>query len=305
MTIGFVLRYTPAAVSLSSWLSIVALIIASVSAFIALLKEKRQRRGKRWHRNVLFGLTLCSLSVGIFLIRQTSKESARSEAQHQLDRKGDKEQIAGLTQAVETQTNNNETQYLRYMAEIHRLQDQLTDLKKLAATEEMRRKMDALRVQLDKALAPTPKAKLEPGFWTTGIQDEVVTQIYSPVEQDVATFGFTINNTSEIDAKAGTAWIRICTLCAYADGTDGSLAHVAGAPDIERMWRVGDLPSGARTQKLTVNVRVPSGRPGRLLEILVKCRCDNCEIEKGWQKLFVTLGGIPFNPSRPKTGGNP
>lgn len=284
--------------TLSSWLSIAALIVTSASGFIALLKEKREKRGKRWHRNVLFFLTAGGLIVGVALIMQTSRETNKTEAQHRLDRQSDKEQIAGLNQSIETQIRNNETQYSRNIDEIHRLQEQLTELEKHVATEETRKKMDALRAQLEKALAPAPKAKLEPSFWVSPVQEGVVTEIYAPVDGDVATFDFAIVNHSDIDAKNGSLWIRICGKCEYVDGTDGGLVHLAGAFDNERLHVFGDLPAGARLQKMTVKLRVPTGSTGQKMEVLVKCRCDNCDIEKGWHRLLVTLRGVPFRSPR-------
>jgi hypothetical protein len=278
-------------VSASSWWSIAALFLTSASAFIALLKEKREKRGKRWHRNVLLAFTALGLVVGVFLIRQTSKDASASDQQHQRERQKDVEQIAGLTQSIETQTKNNELQYLRNRDEVHRLQDQLTDLQKQVATEELRKKMDALRVQLDKALAPTPRARLQTGFWMEGIGDELRTETYAPADENVVAFSVIVQNVSDVNAKGVNLWLRICGACKFHTEPAG-FAHVAGAPDVERLYKFGDLPAGVRSQKMSIEVEVPES----ITKIAVgtKYRCDNCEIEKDFQQMWVTIGRIPF-----------
>jgi hypothetical protein len=58
--------------SISSWISIAALVVASAISFIALLREKPKKRRERFYRYIMFGLTGVALVVGIALIWQTS-----------------------------------------------------------------------------------------------------------------------------------------------------------------------------------------------------------------------------------------
>jgi hypothetical protein len=277
--------------SASSWWSIAALFLTSASAFIALLKEKREKRGKRWHRNVLFAFTALGLVVGVFLIRQTSKEASASDQQHQRERQKDGEQIASLTQTIEAQTKSNELQYLRNRDEVHRLQDQLTDLEKQVATAELRKKMDALRAQLDKALTPTPKARLQVAFWTDAAGEKTHTETYAPADGDVVAFAIIVLNPSDVNAKAVSLWLRICDGCKFHSEPAG-FEHVPGALEIERLFKFGDLPAGTGSQRMNIEIEVP--KAGTKVEVATKYRCDNCEIEKDWQPMWVTIGRIPL-----------
>jgi len=243
----------------------------------------------------MFILTVVSLFVGIGLIWQTSRENNAAEKRHAGERQSDREQIAGLNRSVETQTQNNETQYVRSRDEIHRLQDQLTDLKKDITTTELRRKLGALEGQLEKALTPAPKARLRTSFWMAGIMNEPISEIYVPVDENVVTVELLLLNQSDVNAKNGGFWLRICDACKYHKEPVG-FQHPLGALEVERLLQFVDLPSGSASQKLTVEIEIPSDAHGKMV-ILTKYRCENCEIEKDWQQLWVTLGRISWHKS--------
>jgi hypothetical protein len=277
------------------WWSIAALALTSASAITALLKEKpdetpSRERKRRITRNILLALTALGLVIGIRQAHSADADSRKSDEKHRVERETDAQRIAGLTQAIETQTKNNETQYGRHQQELHRLQDQLSDLKKDVATQELRKRMAMLQQQLDKELSPKPKAKLDFTFWQSGaIAREVVTSFYAPVQSNVVQFSFSIVNNSNVSAPDISAWIRICDLCKFHTEPELS-AHVPGAPDFERLYKGISLPPQVQWQKLSVEVEVPPKFTG--MAVYGKYRCESCEIED-WQKLVVTLGRLP------------
>ncbi len=281
----------------ASWLSIAAIVLTSAVAIISLLKESQEKREKqeerprRWHWYTRFGLTIAGLLTGTLLVYFGEAAKKANETKHGQEREADKLQIAGLNQAIETQTQNNETQYLRHQQELHILQDQVTGLKKDIATQELRTRMQTLQARLDKALAPKPRAKLECSFWTPGPQNESVTEIYSPAEGNVVTFSFYIMNRSDVYAKDVSLWLRICESCKFHKEPELS-QHVPGAPDFDRLFKNFDLAPGVAYQKLTVELEVPP--PFTRAGISTSYRCPDCEIEKGLENMWITVGRQPM-----------
>jgi hypothetical protein len=276
--------------------------VLGVVAILALLKDwteykKRTDTSGKGIRICIFAATIVLILLNLLNTHfgrvRAAIDRTAAEKRHSDERTADKLQIAGLNQSIETQTRNNETQYTRHQDELHRLQDQLTDLKKQVATEELRKKMDALQGRLDRALTPAPKAKLQASFWQTALQDDIVTEIYAPVETNVVTFSITLVNHSDVDAIGDVSlWIRVCEKCKFNKEPQG-FQHIDGAPDTERLMRFGDLPAGSRTQKIVVDAEVPPDSRGKMV-LGTRYRCNNCEIEKDWQQMWVTLGRVPF-----------
>jgi hypothetical protein len=291
----------------SAWLSIVALFVTAASAIVSLVKEHQERRERneqntrQWHWHVRLGLTLLGFFTGVILIVLSARSSKASEDKHVQERAADKQQIAGLSQAVETQIQNNETQYLRHQKELGSLRDQVTDLKKDIATEDLRKKIESLEGRLDKSLAPRPLAKLQSSFWRADLRNEPIREIYAPVDENVVTFDFTLINYSEVSAGDITLWLRICKDCKYHKEPEGSRL-VPGAEPTERLFPNLNLPAGVRWQKLTVEMEIPPNT--NRIEVGTRYRCSDCLIEKDYQILAVTPGWLPLPmlapPQQPK-----
>jgi hypothetical protein len=276
--------------------SVLALLLTSVGAIIALLKEKSEKqskseRNRKIIRAVLLVLIVLGFMIGVHQAYRTDSDSRASDEKHRTERGIDAQRIAGLNQAIETQTKNNEAQYERHQQELHRLQDLLNELKTDVATQELRKRMATLQSQLDKELAPKPRAKLDFTFWQPGMAErEVLTSVYAPVDDNVVRLSFSIVNNSNVSATDVAAWIHICDLCKFHTEPELSM-RVPGAPDYERLYRGISLPPLVQWQKLTVEVEVPP-KFGSML-VFGKYRCESCEIETNWQQLFVTLGRLP------------
>jgi len=239
--------------------------------------------------------------AGVVLIVFSSVGNKANEVKHAQERDTDKQQIAGLNQAIETQIQNNERQYLRHQQELLALRDQVTDLKKDVATQELRKKMAILQARIDKTLTPRPLAKLQSGFLQTlGTENEIVDEIYAPVDGSVVTFDFTLLNQSKVFAKSVLLWLRICTACKFHKEPAGAQL-VPGALPSERLYSGIYLPPGVEWQKMTVEIEVPPAPTGRV-EIGTRYRCEECEIEEDYHKMGILLGRVPvpnFTPPQP------
>jgi hypothetical protein len=171
----------------STW-AIVALLITSSIAFFTLYREKpeekpAQSRLKRNAKMVLCMLTGLVLIAGVFQILWADREGQKNEKKHAEEHDADKKQIAGLGRSVQTLNDANQTQYDRNQAELHKLQDQLNEIKIGKASEELRKKIGLLEAQLDKSLAPKPKAKLDFGFYDADLKkDEIRSNMYIPAD---------------------------------------------------------------------------------------------------------------------------
>jgi hypothetical protein len=293
--------------STGSWLSVAAIALTSAIAVISLIKESQEQREKqgghprRWHWYARFALTIAGLLTGIFLVYLGESARKVNENKHVQERDADKLQIAGLSQSIETQTQNNETQYLRHQQELRALQDQVSDLKKDIATKELRTRMGTLQARLESALAPKPKAKLECSFWSPGAQAENLTEIYAPAEGNIVTFSFYIMNRSDVYAKDISLWLRICDDCKFHKEPELS-QRVPGSPDSDRLFKNFDLAAGVAFQKITVEMEVPP--PFTRAGIGTKYRCADCEIEQEYEHLWINVGrqAVPdFSPHGPQT----
>jgi hypothetical protein len=139
---------------------------------------------------------------------------------------------------------------------------------------------------LDKSLAPSPKAKLEIGFYD-GPNSPLRDDIYAPLDGNHVTLRLSILNLTEVTAKDVNLWIRICDVCKYASEPAGSF-HPTGAYDKERLWMHIELAQNVQWQVLSLDLEIP--RPYTSTSLIAIYRCDACELEKDWRLLKVNLG---------------
>lgn len=161
--------------SWSSIWAVVALLFTSIIAVIAIYREKPDENAeqsllKRRAKPILYALTGLALFAGLSQIWRTDRENQNNEKKRSQEREADKQQITGLQQSVGTLKESNQTQYDRNLAELHTLQKQLNDIKIDKASEELRKKIAALEAQLDKSMAPKPKAKLDFSFYENNMR---------------------------------------------------------------------------------------------------------------------------------------
>ena len=140
----------------SSWITIGVLAIGALLSLSEVWKDWNERGSrKRTFRSIKIGLTFLAFIIGAILVVRTSKETSKAESDSRL-------QIQGLQSTVSAEIANSDRQYSRNQLELHRLRDELSELKTETATVELRKKITMLESQLDKSLAPVPKSV--PGF---------------------------------------------------------------------------------------------------------------------------------------------
>ncbi len=222
---------------------------------------------------MLLSATLAFI-LGINQIHRTDADNKKSDEKHKVERDSDKLQIAGLNQTIETEIKNNETQYARHQQELHRLQDQLSDLKKDIATEELRKKMTALQGRLDKALVPTPTAVLEPSFWTIEKFVEPISETTVKLgTANFATVEFYVFNKSDVVALNGGVHLRICMACKFAKEPQ-EFHKIPGSPDWDRQYDFQHIYPHAGLQKLSADIIPPPGSESFQIEVMAVC--DTC-----------------------------
>lgn len=160
-------------------------------------------------------MTFASLLLGILTTSLSDHQNKKAEANHQEERKTDKDQIVALNGSIQNLKESNQVQYERHRKEIGTLNDKLGDLKEDIATEDLRKKIQTLQGLLDQSLAPTPRAMLEVGFYD-GPQYPLRDEFYESVQGEHVTTKVSILNQSDVTAKDVDLWIRICDVCKYA-----------------------------------------------------------------------------------------
>jgi hypothetical protein len=293
----------------SSWLAIAALVVTSLVAIIALVREKQEETRdrstlKRLSKPVLYTLTVVAAIFGIFQIWASEKE-------HETEHRVDSQKVGELTGSVKTLTETNKTQYETNEANLRKVQDQLNEIKVSKATEDLRKKMAVLQGQLDKSLAPKPKAKLQFGFYDSDLKiGEVRLDRYIPAEGGVVSVSFVVENNSEVNAADVTVWIRSCQQCKFHREPPGSI-KVSGALDIERIYKISEIQPGVAVNEANVEIELP--RWMTRMPVSFDYRCTDCDIEKKWQDLWVSVGQPPtpqfsapaYAPQKPKKPKKP
>ncbi len=280
----------------SSIWAIAALLFAALIAVFSLLTEKKEREIhpswlRRCRRPILYSLSVAALVVGVGQIRKTDREAHEADTKHAIEHNTDQQKISGLQDSVNMLTKVNEIQYERNRDELVKLRDQVNDLKLAKLTEEDRKKIATLETQLDKALAPKPRANLQFSFDASDLnKGEVRSTLYVPIDEGVIKFGFVTENNTEINAPKVTVWVRACLECKFHREPPGAI-KVPGAMDIERIYQIEEIQPGVAIHEPDVEVEVPQWMTR--MPISFDFRCADCELEKEWQNLWVNVGRIP------------
>jgi hypothetical protein len=171
-------------------ISIGALVIVSSISLISLSREWTEMPENRKRQVATLALTILSLVVGIYLVGSTAKANAKAKIAADQKAQADFYQIQSLQQSVHELTQNNQTQYDRNQKELHRVEDQLADIKTQVVTEPLRQKIAALSAELQQSLTPAPKAKPALSFYTSPINTAPVSQISLVAKDNVVTSSF-------------------------------------------------------------------------------------------------------------------
>ena len=165
----------------------------------------------------------------------------------------------GLIGALQKQVNTEPL-----LQQNQKLQQDLSDTKKL---------IQATKDQLDK---PAPKATLEAMFAET-IEDiaKKNKEITVTRQQDGSVeFTILVVNTSGVQAKQGSAYVRLCQDCTFAKEPERSVRAV-GAPAYDRERDFTMLDAGI---SLAIPLKVMPPKDLRRFQVDIVARCENCEV---------------------------
>jgi hypothetical protein len=280
----------------SSIWAIAALFVATAISIYTLFSEEQKLevlppRTRRWRKPVLSFLTVAAFVVGIVQIRKADREAHKANDDHTTEHTADQQQISGLRESVNTLTSVNQIQYERNRDELLKLQDRVNELKLAKLTQEDRKKIADLESQLDKALAPKPKANLKVGFYQPNLQrGQIVSTLDLPANDGVVKFSFLVSNISDTDASKVTVWIRACNECKLHREPPEAI-KVPGALEIERIYHMDEVQLGVSVVEHDIEIEVPSWMTR--MPVTFDYRCADCEVEKDWQDLWVNVTRAP------------
>jgi hypothetical protein len=266
----------------TSWVTIVVLALGFITSLAEVWKDWNERgtrkRTFRWWR---LALTILGFPIGILLVYLGNAEALKHD-------NASKVEIQGLKSAVDTQTKNNETQYVRNQRDLHRVEDQLTGIKSQVASEPLRKKIADLQGELDRALAPAPNAKLQFSFLPLGPNESMRDTTSVPLVNGAVTVAFTAKNVSETQADNGKIWIQICDGCKFGAEPEGSEAP--SDDPLTRWKRFDRLFKGVVFEPTTLRVVPPLG--ASTFTIAFKYACEKCPPidNEHPQKLRVNIG---------------
>ena len=285
----------------SSIWAIAILLVASVVTFITLITEKKEEERptglRKWRKTILVVLTIMALILGLGQIIKSDKESRKAEKDHIKEHGDDERQISVLQQSITSLHQDNQTQYDRSQAVLRELQDQVTQLKLGKLTEEDRKKISALEAQLQAALAPKPKAKMAFGFYEPDMKkdDNLRVEKYFSIEGEVLKLNLALHNTSDVRTGNITGWVHLCKECKLHNEPPDSIKE-RGASDLERHYRIADVPPGVFVQMADVEVEIPLWMTR--MPISFAYTCDDCNAQLDEQTIWATIGRIPV-PKQP------
>ena len=160
--------------------------------------------------------------------RKTTGESRATQ------RKLDEATIAGLKTAVDTANTAQANNTKQFLKAFDGFSQKVTDLQSQVKTEGLQKQVAQLQTDLSntrKALTP-PQAELvtSVGDVTEDMQNlDVKEKTVLPASDGTVSFTITVANKSDVQAKSGGVFLRICTLCSYAEEPTRSI-QPTGAP---------------------------------------------------------------------------
>jgi hypothetical protein len=127
-----------------------------------------------------------------------------------------------------------------------------------------------------KAVQPvsTEAARLQFSFYTLNPNVIPIKEVSIPARNDVVTVEFVVQNvTTNVEARDGELWIRICEICRYAAEMSG-WTQLPGASDSDRHSTFQRLFGGVALPKITTKIAIPSNVSR--FEITSFYACDTC-----------------------------
>jgi hypothetical protein len=257
--------------------------LATIALAAFTLAKDWKAHQSHWRRAaIIFFIVL----LGGASLVNTHFSNKKAIAQQQ-DATKDQKQIASLSSAVETANKAQGTNTQLFITSFTDLTGKLNGLQTKIETAGLQKESDQLRAALAsniKALNPS-QAQLVPslGDVTVTLQNLDVKERSAPLAADgTVSFKVTIVNTSDVQAKNGTIYLRTCAICTFADEPAGFSKVPSGeAADRSGPFLNIDAKTGTLIQ---LKIKPPSGE--HQFVVKVKLRCENCTVEP-YQELYV------------------
>lgn len=199
----------------------------------------------------------------------------------------DQKQIASLSTAVETANKAQGTNTQLFIKSFTDLTGKLNGLQTKIETAGLQKESDQLRAALAsniKALNP-PQAQLVAslGDVTVTLQNLDVKERSGQLAADgTVSFKLSIVNTSDVQAKNGTVYLRTCAVCTFAEEPAGfSKVPSDEASDRTATFQNIDAKTGTL---IALKIKPPPGEHQFVLK--AKLRCENCTVEP-YQDMYV------------------
>lgn len=278
--------------SWSAFLSVVLLLIPTLLAVYATYRDKPSEPSaggvlRRHPKPFLYSAAGLAFILGVSQIIWTNRDNKKNESDRASEHHADELQIAALEKAVTTLNDTNQKQYERNQTELSKLRDQLNKIDRNQLTENDKKEIALLQTELNKSMAPKPKAKLDFTFWDSDLKrGEIRPNRYIPAEGKVVKFTFGAINTSEVDAENVSVWIRICDDCKF-HAEPGLSVKIPNTLDCDRMYKVPEVQPGVAFNEPEVAIDLPE--KFTRMSINFQYRCVDCVVEKDWQTLWADI----------------
>ncbi len=257
------------------WNYVLNLATTALAAFT--LAKDWNAHHNHWRRGTVIVLIILLGGAAVVNTRLTNKRAI--EQQQNADKKHteDQTQIAGLKKAVESANSAQETNTKLFIASFTDMTGKLNGMETQIKTAGLQRESQQLKAELAstrKALSP-PQAELESslGEVTEKLENLDVKRTSAQIGVD-GTLSFTIKivNKSNVQAKHGSVFLRVCISCSYAE-EPARFQKPVGAPDQDRQMPFEDIPA-LTGLAIPLKVKVPNSE--HLIKVEVTMRCENC-----------------------------
>jgi len=242
------------------------------TVLLALLQLGKDWGAHQTHwRRALVLLAIMLLGVGGAI--NTYFSSKKAAAQHAED----ENKITGLQKSVETANKDQQTNTKIFVDSFRGLSDKLGGLKVQLKTVGLQKEAERLKQELEatqKALSP-PQAELEAsvGDVTETLENLDVKEKLAQVSLDGSVaFTITVANKSNVQAKNGSIYLRICQGCEFAEEPKRfSRPLTSPAYDREMLFQA---INAIEAVGIDLKIKPPPGI--RRFEVDVTTRCENC-----------------------------
>jgi hypothetical protein len=259
-----------------SYVSMLAMMLLAV---LQLAKDWGAHK-TNWRRaSVVIVIVLIGIAGAINLLRSNTK----AYNQHTADQK----QIAGLQHAVETANRSQEANTKIFVQSFQEMTQKLSGLETRLKTVGLQKEAAQLKKELEstrKAL-DIPKSELVTtlGSVTDKLENLNVTEAPALLVGDTISVTLTVFNKTDVQAKRGSIFVRICKLCTFAE-EPARFRKIIGAGDYDREMVFDAIPAKTAIV-ISLKIRLPLNLEHRI-EVDVTSRCENCAVLP-MQHLFV------------------